>query len=115
MYVQMEESMEVPGYERIRCTVAARERTGFMRGSLLLSCGMVTFRSSFFCATKVHETRSAFARFGSLYCNSRVPAKKRMSRMRASFVLRWVGALTYSQERQAQKNAAMDSILNAFW
>ena len=35
----MNELMEVPGYERIRLTVDARDRMGFMRGSLLLSWG----------------------------------------------------------------------------
>ena len=43
-------------------TVDTRDRTVFIRGSLLLSWGIVTFFLSFFWSSKVQVTRLEFAR-----------------------------------------------------
>jgi len=91
----------------------ARDRTGFMRGSLLLSWGMVTIRSPFFWSTKVQVTRSAFINFGSSWESSRFPEKKRIFSILQSAVFLSPDALEYSQERQAQKKADMQSKANA--
>ena len=107
--------MEVPEYERIRWTVDARDRTGFIRGSLLLSWGIVTFFSSFFWSSNVQMNRSEFARLGSWRGNLRVHEKKGMLRMQQSLVFRSDVALTYFQDLQAQKKVAMERVLSAFW
>ena len=52
--------IEVPEYERIRWTVDARDQTGFMRGSLLLSWGIVTFFLLFFWSSNFQVTRSEY-------------------------------------------------------
>ena len=107
--------MEVPGYEIIRWTVDARDRTGFTRGLLLLSWGIVTFFSSFLWSLNVQVTHSKFARLGLWRCNSRFPEKKRMLRMQQSLGFWSYVALTYSQDLQAQKKAVMERVLSAFW
>ena len=111
----MDELMEVPEYDRMCWIVDARDLTGFMRGSLFLSWGIVTFFLSFFWSSKVLVTRLEFARLGSWRCNSRVPEKKRMLRMQQSLFFWSDVALTYSQDLQAQKKAVMERVLSAFW
>ena len=106
--------MEVPGYEIIFWTVDARDWTGFTRGSLLLSWGIVMFFLSFFWYLNVQVTRSKFARLGSWRCNSRFPEKKRMLRMQQSLIFWSDVALMYSQDIKDQKKAAMERVLSAF-
>ena len=97
----------------MRWTVWARDRTGFIKGSLLLSWGMVTFFSSFFWSSKVQVTRSALMRFGSLWDNSLVPEKNLIFLDRQSLVFRSLGAREYSHDLQAQKKAEMQRRDNA--
>ena len=111
----MDELMEVLGYDIMHWTVEARDQTRFMRGSLFLSWGIVTFFLSFFWSSKVQVTCSEFSRLGSWRCNSRVTKKKRMLRMQQSLVFRLDVDLTYSQDLQAQKKAATERVLSAFW
>ena len=86
-----------------------------MRGSLLLSWGIVTFFLSFFWSSNVQVTRLEFARLGLWRCNLRFPEKKQMLRMQQSLVFQSDVALTYSQDLQAQKKAAMERVLSNFW
>ena len=107
--------MEVPGYEIIFWTVDARDWTGFTRGSLLLSWGIVMFFLSYLWSSNVQATSPEFARLGLWRCNSQFPEKKRMLRMQQSLVFLSDVALTYLQDLQAQKKAAMERVLSAFW
>ena len=99
----------------MRWTVVAREQTGFIRGSLLLSCGMVTFFLLFFCSSNVQVTLSAFSRLGSCWESSLLPTKKRMCFNWQSFVFLSLAAFKYLYKKQAQKNAVMAKLLRAFY
>ena len=75
----------------------------------------MTFFLSFFLSSKVQVTHSEFARLVYWWCNSQVTEKKPILRMQQSLVFWSDVALTYLQDLQAQKKAAMKIVLSAFW
>ena len=95
-------------------TVCARAQTGLMRGSLLLSYGIVQFLSSFFWSSNIQDALSALMRLGSVWDSSLVPEKKRMFLSLQSFVFCSPFVLTYSHDLHAQKKAEMDNSASAF-
>jgi hypothetical protein len=108
---EMGESLLVPLYERIHVIMDAHSLIGHMIGSAILHCVTVSDFLSFFCCSKVMETKSAKFRSADEWSRMLPPIMKAIFQRQSCFVCCCSALVTlqYLHDRMAQKWAAAAS------